>query len=137
MKNTKMVAKVNKEIGGWDYRGFHIDRNKELKVLTIFVAGEELVAKTLGEAKTLIDNMAEEEKPITNEEVIEKTVDIISKAFGNPEEEVISFISKRGTEYLLQVVDDKIKAFTYEAGKKHYWTVTSEIRAFVAGLALV
>lgn len=104
-----MVAKVNKEIGGWDYKGYHIERRKEIKSLVILVSGDEVVAKTLGEAKRIIDEMTEQKKL-----------------------EEIEFVSKRGVFYLLSISDGKVKAFTYdERGRKTYWSVTKEILRFV------
>ena len=114
-KMNTNTAKVNKEIGGWDYKGYHIDRNKALKCLVIVINGDEVVAKTLGEAKVIIDEVIENE----------------AKAGST---DAISFTSKRGTQYLVQVVNGIIKAFTYEDGKKTYWTVTNEIRNFIATL---
>lgn len=115
MKDNKITAKVNKEIGGWDYRGYHIDRDKEAKVLTVFYNGDELVAKTLGEAKAIIDDIIDYNTNTTKE---------------------MDFVSKRGTAYKVQKVNGAIKAFTYnENGSKTYWSVTKEIERFFAELA--
>lgn len=121
-KDNNNTAKVNKEIGGWDYKGFHIDRDKAMKCLTILVDGDEVTAKTLGEAKEIIDDVIEkrEQKPVEQP----------------AEQGVVTWVSKRGTEYLLQVVNGVVRAFTYEAGKKHYWTVTKEIREFASGMMM-
>lgn len=113
-KNDINVAKVNKEIGGWDYKGYHIDRNKAMKCLEILVEGDEVIAKTLGEAKKIVDEIIRDSK--------------------KADVSVIEFTSKRGTQYLVAVKGDKIVAFTYENGKKTYWAVTKEIRTFVSAM---
>ena len=124
-KDNMMVAKVNKEIGGWDYRGFQIIRNKECKTIEVLQSGTCLgSAKTLGEAKKIADD----------------AIELESKK-QQAKDEAIKFVSKKGTPYLLKITDGKIKAFTYEGGsiepvgKKMYWSVTKEMVSSVASLA--
>ena len=112
--NNTITAKVNKEIGGYDYRGYHIDRDKKIKSLIVTINGDEIAVKTLGEAKKVID------------EVIIEMEDLETRKI-----EEIHFVSKRGVEYLISLKDGKIRAYTYEEGKKTYWQVTEEIKKFV------
>ena len=46
----------------------------------------------------------------------------------------LPFTSKRGTDYLISLSAGKIRAFTYENGKKTYWKVTEEIKKYVAAM---
>jgi len=43
----------------------------------------------------------------------------------------IEFVSKKGIKYLLTIKNGKVRAFTYENGKKIYWSVTKEIQKFM------
>ena len=135
MKDNKLTAKVNKEIGGWDYRGYHIARNKELKRLDIELTDGSIVgfAEALGEAKNQIDKALEDLERREKEEQ-EKKVEApktaeIKRDLENSSE--IEFVSKKGIKYLLTIKNGKVRAFTYENGKKTYWSVTKEIQKFM------
>ena len=132
MKDNKITAKVNKEIGGWDYRGYHIARNKELKRLDIELNGSVIdFSEALGEAKAKIDEMLERAMKAFEEKKEEHKVEPaeVKRDLENASE--IEFTSKKGIKYLLTIRNGKVRAFTYENGKKVYWSVTKEIQKFM------
>ena len=138
-KNEMNTAKVNKEIGGWDYKGFHIDRIKKTKEHKgcIIAKSEELKvsfeAADLKTAKIGIDSVLEQKAKEAEDEEAKRKAALIA-TYTKRKDDEIEFISKRGIHYLLTVKDGVIRAFTYENDKKAFWNVTKEMRVFVASL---